>query len=393
MTDTKAGEQLAEIICSDRAMRVLMVRIEAAPYLVALVECLGAGANVQLEVRFLERNRTQDWNNYLGQRMKVLPSSAFRAALELVGDMQRLKPDVLHVAGWGEPLCVISIVLGALFGVPVVVDSDTSRGSPHPIRRVLKRLLLPRLFRLVRHFAPGGTKQSHYIRQFGVSESRITPVGMTVDVDSIRSHVSLRGTTERRLLRAQLGVGEADILVLFVGRLVPAKGVNDLVAAYYQLDEQIASKTHLGFVGDGMLRDQVARLGAEDERIHYLGWLGGNELWAAYAAADLFVGPSWNENWGLVVNEAMAAGLPVLVSDCFGCIGDLVVHDKTGFIYPTRDVKSLALSITRVIKDVDLRIRVAREAERLISSWSLSAQAGRIHAVWQRVAEKRKGGI
>ncbi|MEX2399812.1 MAG: glycosyltransferase, partial [Rhodothermales bacterium] len=99
---------------------------------------------------------------------------------------------------------------------------------------------------------------------------------------------------------------------------------------------------HALFVGDGPLRGML-EAEADPERVHFAGFRNQTELPACYAAADALVLPSdGRETWGLVANEAMACGLPVIVSEAAGCAPDLVREGETGFTVPLGDIEALA---------------------------------------------------
>jgi glycosyltransferase involved in cell wall biosynthesis len=113
-----------------------------------------------------------------------------------------------------------------------------------------------------------------------------------------------------------------------------------------------------------------------------LGRLAGEELLSAYCAADVFVLPSRFEPWGLVVNEAMAAGLPVVASIRVGCVDDLIDGRDTGVVYNFADPEGLFDALHKLLCDVDGVRRMGSNARRLISSWTLRAEAERVVTAW-----------
>ena len=144
--------------------------------------------------------------------------------------------------------------------------------------------------------------------------------------------------------------GCAICLFFFVGCLVAEKGIQDSSTAFHAIKRR-HQNLRLGFVGDGPLRSDIATAQTSSEgRIFGVGRLSGNDLWGAYAGADLFVGSSRVEPWGLVVNEAMAAGLPVVVSDRFGCVDDLVHDNDTGLVFRVADVAHLTAVLDRAMR-------------------------------------------
>jgi glycosyltransferase involved in cell wall biosynthesis len=147
--------------------------------------------------------------------------------------------------------------------------------------------------------------------------------------------------------------------VLFVGRLIEAKGIFDLVAALPSVLE--SAPCRLVVVGDGdqerELRDEIARLGLAD-RVTLAGYLGGAALEDAYRKAAIFVLPSWDEGFPTVLAEAMDAGLPIVTTRIRGAADHLRADVNALFVEP-RDVAALAAAVGTLLRDEDLRARMA----------------------------------
>jgi glycosyltransferase involved in cell wall biosynthesis len=143
-----------------------------------------------------------------------------------------------------------------------------------------------------------------------------------------------------------LGLSEAVPVVLAVTKLSTREAPLDLIAAAGELhDVQIA------IAGDGPMRGEVARLASACEgRVHLLGYVPYPELPALYAASDLFVHPVREERWGVSVAEAMAAGLPVVVSSRVGSGRDLIVAGRNGFTYDAGDPQAIAARIREALQ-------------------------------------------
>jgi glycosyltransferase involved in cell wall biosynthesis len=126
-------------------------------------------------------------------------------------------------------------------------------------------------------------------------------------------------------------------------------------------------------LGDGPLRGEYERRVAElglSGRVHLPGFKQYGELPAYYGLAGAFVLASTEEQWGLVVNEAMASGLPVLVSRRCGCAPDLVAEGETGFTFDPADAEDLSGLMSRLVSDDARRERMGRAARRAVSAWT-----------------------
>jgi glycosyltransferase involved in cell wall biosynthesis len=186
-----------------------------------------------------------------------------------------------------------------------------------------------------------------YVRHYGAPAERVFFAPHFVDTDFFRSRSSL-GADARLRTREALGIEADEIVVLFVGRLIALKRPADVPRALVGLRGNGRSYRAV-FAGAGPLEAEVRETGRRlGVATTLLGFRNQTELPAVYAAADMLVLPSEQETWGLVVNEAMACGLPVVVSDRVGCAPDMVEPGTTGEVFRCGDVAELASAIGRV---------------------------------------------
>jgi glycosyltransferase involved in cell wall biosynthesis len=157
-----------------------------------------------------------------------------------------------------------------------------------------------------------------------------------------------------------------------VGRLVREKGVFDLLDAYGRLAVEIRERVALVLVGEGGARGELemkARTIAPG-RIMFRGFKQRNQLIAEYALAELFIFPTHTDPWGLVVNEAMACGLPVIVTDVAGCSKDLIEEDGNGYVVPARDPAELARAMAAIVCNRERRARMGKRSLEIIANYS-----------------------
>jgi glycosyltransferase involved in cell wall biosynthesis len=124
-------------------------------------------------------------------------------------------------------------------------------------------------------------------------------------------------------------------------------------------------------MGDGVLREPLERFAREHGLggAHFTGFVNQAAIPKHYAMADVFVLPSTYEPRGAVINEAMACGLPVVVTDRCGSIGDIVLDGDNAFVYPAGDAAALAKMMDRMTEDAELRARMARRSREIIATW------------------------
>ena len=155
-------------------------------------------------------------------------------------------------------------------------------------------------------------------------------------------------------LRHELGLPARYFL--YVGRLVREKGIFELVAAYATLEEQLREEVGLVFAGDGSSRRDLEAQAARVSRgvVKFAGFAHRERLAEYYALAEALVLPTYSDTWGLVVNEAMACGLPVILSQAAGCAADLVTEGWNGRIVPVKSVPQLASAMQALGSRPDL---------------------------------------
>lgn len=188
---------------------------------------------------------------------------------------------------------------------------------------------------------------------------------------------------------SELKPSRSELVALLVARLVPTKGIEVAIQAMTQLREH---PVRLRIVGEGSadyeksLRDLVTSLGVQ-HRVTFAGALPVTQLDAEYAAADLFVLPSWYEAFGIVLVQAMAAGLPCVASDVGG-IPSVVRDGETGLLFPAGDSGALAAAM-RQLADESLRRRFGEQGRTEAQRFDLQTRLDDLLAMYQRVLTRR----
>lgn len=367
--------------------KVLAIYLEPTPYLLALLERLEQRWPAGLDVDFAGMNLSQRWELPLAKSsMQQLPSGWWPQFRHLNMRMHSGEYAVVHLAGWaGHPALPMALLLARLHGIAVSIESDTPLPPQSPWwKQLLKRMLYPLWFRLPALFLPGGTRQTQLLAHYGVPAEHIRIAGMTVDVAAISSYKNSITKDQRFAIRQSLGIAGTARVFLYVGRLEPHKGLQDLVDAFSQL-EDANRDAFLLLVGEGSMYDRLQKHAVNESRIRCTGRLSGTNLLDAYVAADVFVLPSLFEPWGLVVNEAMAAALPVIASDRVGCVDDLVINRESGLVVPAGNVKRLAAAMQLMLDDADLCQCMSEKAGLLISRWTLECEADNMVAGWKHL--------
>lgn len=302
-------------------------------------------------------------------------------------------PKGVAIPGWSDIGAFAALAWCLKRKVPAVVMSES---TPHDAPRVWwKEFVKRRIVGLYSTALVGGRLHAAYLMKLGMDAERIFTGYDVVDNEHFRSGAEA-ARQEGAAARARLNLPERYFLAS--ARFIEKKNLPALLHAYADYVRRAGSHAwHLVLLGDGPLRDtlnsQVARLNIR-EQVHMPGFKQYAELPAYYGLAQAFVHASTTEQWGLVVNEAVASGLPVIVSNRCGCVPELVRPGTNGLTFEPFDVAELSQALQKVagMSDADreswgmasLRVAAEHGAERfgegLRNAAELAVQLPRRHA-------------
>lgn len=306
------------------------------------------------------------------------------------------RPDVVVLHGWRTAMMWQAAARCVLGGIPYLLRAETP-AWPVPQasegRRSLKQHIRHLAVRSLVTHAAGllalGTANERFYLRMGSARAKIARVPYAADNAAVAAAVSDRAT-RRKASRERLGIRLDDVVLVGVGKLMPRKRPLDIVRAMAALPADV----HLVWIGSGSLEAAVRgeaqrlRLG---NRVHLLGFLSSPDAWSMLGIADLFVCPSEAEPWGLVINEAVAAGLPALVSDRCGGAENLVVPDRTGEIVPMGNVMAWEDVLRRWTGRIQAGDHGDRDMmNRLAADHSLEAAAAAIERAVLSVPVRRR---
>ena len=266
---------------------------------------------------------------------------------EISRALRETRPDVVLLNGWYSITLLRALWTCRRLRVPVLYRGDSHLNcAPAGWRRLPWQAKTRMLLRSFDAALSVGQRTREYLLHFGIPPTRIFDAPHFVDneffANSAAPHQSPAGRARARLA---FGVDKTDFVVLFVGKLEPVKRLADVIQAVARMGAGVS----LLVVGSGSEEEACRKLARQLEvKTAWAGFLNQSELGRAYAAADCLVLGSRRETWGLVVNEAMATGLPCVVSDGVGCAPDLISPGETGEIFPMGDVAELAGALKRL---------------------------------------------
>lgn len=282
--------------------------------------------------------------------------------------LEAYRPNVILVHGYASKTLLRAIFWARGNGVPVMNISDRSLfGLTTPLRQAARRVVLPLILKQYSAFLCLGDAVEEFYRTFGAKQEQIFRVPNMLD----ESFWAFRDkkSQARAEMRATLGLTDDDFAVLYVGKFIPLKRVQDLVEAAERLEKRRASKrrVHIIFAGDGMMRAELeARAKAQNLPTHFLGFINIDNLPRYYCAADALAHPSENESFGIIALEASIYGLPLIISDRVGAVGPTSIArpDENAIIYRCADVEALSEALERLANEPETCARMSEASLR-----------------------------
>lgn len=280
--------------------------------------------------------------------------------------------DALWVHGYSTVNSMHAMLAAKALGMPVLLRTDSWLGErPRTANKLrLKRLFFDALRTLVDGILAVGVRNAAYWEHYFGKDFPIFLMPYAVD-NTYFARKTAEATPTRSQLQTELGLDPTRPVILYASKLIIRKNADQLLEAFLQLRSSSAVKPYLLFVGDGELREslekRVAEAGAQDD-VRFTGFRNQSELPRFFDLSSVFVLPARHEAYGLIVNEAMAAGLPVVVSTDIGCADDLVRNGENGYIYPVGDVDALRDALAKTMLPGE-RERMRQRSREIIAGW------------------------
>lgn len=342
-----------------------------APYMVDRFNALADRGNIDLEVWFSRRTEPdRSWavlESTWRFRFRYLPrigspDQGIAIPSPLMG---RPRPDLL-VCLYGAPEFVAGWSAATLLGIRTAFWSEVSFDAWVP-RRHYREWLKSRMFRRVDGVLTPGDDGRQFARRYGAAERRIWLVPHRIDAGRF-SLGSTLSSAYRSEFRAQHGL--TGTVFLYVGRLWRLKGVFDLLEAYDAMRGEVTDST-LVFVGDGKdeaeLRARARPLG---DQVVFAGFRDIEELPTWYGASDVFVLPTHGDPYALVIDEAMASGLPIVTTSTVGEIRSRVYDGVNGIVVPSGDTRLLSETMSDLAMDPSVVAALGRKSRTIARGWT-----------------------
>lgn len=296
--------------------------------------------------------------------------------LEILKVLKNERDSYLVIHGWNYFTHIFSVIFGKLFGLKVCIRGDnpyTQEMLKSKKLILIKKFLLRNLlFRLIDYFLYVGNQNKEFYKFYGVPEKKLIFTPHAVDNERFRSEYE-KYKDKKPEIRKELGLPFDKKIILFSGKYISKKRPMDLLKAYHLLSDENAS---LVFLGDGELREEMEEyiISNNLQNVYLTGFKNQSEVGKYFATADIFVLPSGaGETWGLVVNEAMNFGLPIILSNLVGCREDLLHASINGFNFQCSNIDDLKNKLQLLVNEQNLRMSFGKASKFIIENYNYPA--------------------
>lgn len=290
---------------------------------------------------------------------------------ELKNTYRPYKPDVVLLTGW-HFWGMVQIFLGlAITQVPIILRMD-SNGVKQ--RNFVHQKIYEIFFSYIKVCLVVGKENETFCLSSGLRKNQLIRCPHIIDNEFFASRSSVSGP-ERDKFRSTWNIDLTSFCFIFAGKLQAKKRPLDILNAFRDSYTALGGGVHLLVVGSGELETECRDFANQNSiPVTFTGFLNQTEIPKAYSVSDCIVLPSnYDETWGLVINEAMACGLPAIVSDQVGCMPDLIKEGTTGFSYKCGDIAHLRELLIYMSKNRELAKVMGKAAKEMIfSEYSLN---------------------
>lgn len=266
-----------------------------------------------------------------------------------------IKPDVIVSIGWADRTYQRLLLYGNVNKIPLIIVSDSIiKTERHKKRSFIKEFIKRIILKGYSSAFVAGTESKKYLLKLGFNEKKIFLPWDVVDNNFYQNHIPKNNISKNNYF-------------LCVSRLLERKNLINLIKSYADYQNN-GGQWGLKIIGSGEQHTKLLKMAniiSKKDNFEIINWLQIDELVNYYKNSSAFILPSYFDNWGLVVNEAIASGLPCIVSKNCGCVVDLIKHKSSGLIFNPYDIKELSLCM-KIIENQDIKerkamIKLARE--------------------------------
>lgn len=366
-------------------MKVLFLTNVPSPYRVDFFNELGKYCELTVLYERKKVNyRNQSWNRYKAVSFQEVYLRSYKLVKNCIICFEILKylknkQDIIVISGYHTPTGILAILYLKIKKIPFIISCDG--GMIGKEKRFIK-YIKSKLISSPNDWLSTGESVNEYLTYYGAKKDRIHFYPFTsVRACSIEKNVV--DISSKRILRKELNMYE-EYIIITVGRFIPRKGFDTLIKACDGLGINVG----LYIIGDRPTTEYVSlRKNTKNVNIHFVDFLDQLELKKYYLSADLFVLPTKVDIWGLVINEAMASGLPIITTNMCVAGKELLKYDN-GIIVEVDNIEQMNQSIKYILSDSKLRKEMSINTLKIIKEYTIEKMAQTHINIFKSVLER-----
>jgi glycosyltransferase involved in cell wall biosynthesis len=352
-------------------MKILYLTNIPAPYRVDFFNLLGKYCDLYVAYeRANASNRNVKWttkeksnhNEILLKSLKIGNESSI--TFQTIPIIKKLKFDAIVVSGYSSPTALITMLYLITKKIPYILSVDGGFiRKESKIKYLFKKFFISR----ASLYLSTGKKTSEFLEYYGAIEEKIK----IYPFSSIRGDEIQNSSYERSLYKRKIGITEKK-MILSVGQFIYRKGYDVLIKSCKNLDKDVG----IYIVGGSPTEEyMILKKELQLDNLHFVGFKSKDELNDYYKAADIFVLPTREDIWGLVINEALSYGLPTITT--YNCIAgtELIINDENGYLINVNDENDLEEKIRKILENNDLSKKMRKNCLESIKSFTIENMA------------------
>ncbi|MFQ8704524.1 MAG: glycosyltransferase family 4 protein [Thomasclavelia sp.] len=365
-------------------MKVLFLTNIPSPYRVDFFNELGKYCDLTV---LFEKNKadnrewTSDINkNYNAVFLKGRSMGNDKALCFEVIEFIRQNFDCIIIGGYSTPTGMLAIKYLSFKKIPFILSSD---GGFIRHERKINYLIKKHFICSANYYLSSGKATSKYLIHYGAKKDNIFnyPFTSLYKSDVLTAPIS---SDEKKILRNKLNLPDGKI-VICVGQMISRKGIDILLKAAENFDKNIYT-----YIIGGKPTDEYLKIIKDNnlKKIYFLNFMNKENLYEYYKAADLFVLPTREDIWGLVINEAMANGLPIITTN--KCIAGLELINGNGYIVPTDDFNAISLMVNEILSNPVKQVNLSIKSLKIIKEYTIENMAQKTYKILKVIENEIK---
>ena len=357
--------------------KVALIHNIISPYRIPLFEGLANHPFIDLFVYFcVKTHKERKWDvlesdryNYeilSGIILEVTGSIHYHINPSIISKLIKGKCDVVIIGGSTDFTTQAAFITSKLLKTPTILWSEGIESAQSLLGKVINPLTKYIVRNVDAIIVPGTMSRDFHIKMGATPEKIFIAPNIVNNEMFIQKSSKFKKEKER--FKQELNI-QNEKIILFVGQLIKRKGVEYLIKAYKSLKGEY-NDVCLVIIGDGVLKKELEEICIKEDikDVHFTGWVPEEQKIIYYSIAELFVLPTLKDVWGLVINEAMDCGLPVISTKAAGCVRDMIIPGENGFIVDVANVDQLCLVMKKIILDEELAKKMGEKSLEIVES-------------------------